>query len=481
MRRNARIVSLKTTLLAAAFWLGPRPAAQTPAQGVGRPVPENAVARPGIDTVGYPQIGPVQKWRIGQEIVASTADSLARRPVGSLEYMLGRSLERVSVRARELAGLAGGPAPHGGGPADGEVDGPFGSVPMPARLTLLPTSQASVDGLLGLIAAASARVDLMIYGWEDDPTGRAVAEALAAAGARGVKVRVLADLGGILMHNPGVARRESGFLDRLAGSPNVRVILPPNPFVRFDHRKLAVADGRVAWSGGMILTEVARTRWENLAFLAEGRVAGQYAALFEDRWREVGGDPEGPTDPSTPMPLAPPNPNAAVRLLRTDDRERSLKNALYHAVDHARHRIYVENPYFSDTIFAEKLVQARRRGVDVRVVVTLRGNVEKLNRFVVLTSNRLMRGGVAVYLAPGMTHVKAMSVDGTWAYLGTGNFDELSLRNNREVGLGVRSPAVVEALDGSVFGPDMARAQRLEQLLPVPRDWLRLQALQLWF
>ena len=57
------------------------------------------------------------------------------------------------------------------------------------------------------------------------------------------------------------------------------------------------------------------------------------------------------------------------------------------------------------------------------------------------TVNRLLRAGIRVYLFPGQTHVKAMSVDGVWAYLGTGNFDPLSLRHNRvkRSGLPVRS------------------------------------------
>ena len=54
-----------------------------------------------------------------------------------------------------------------------------------------------------------------------------------------------------------------------------------------------------------------------------------------------------------------------------------------------------------------------------------------------MTANRLLRAGVRVYLYPGMTHVKATTVDGLWAYLGTGNFDALSLRHNRELGLAV--------------------------------------------
>jgi phosphatidylserine/phosphatidylglycerophosphate/cardiolipin synthase-like enzyme len=47
-----------------------------------------------------------------------------------------------------------------------------------------------------------------------------------------------------------------------------------------------------------------------------------------------------------------------------------------------------------------------------------------------------------------MTHVKAAAVDGRWAYLGTGNFDPLSMRHNRELGLSVSA------------GPSSARSRK---------------------
>jgi cardiolipin synthase A/B len=316
-----------------------------------------------------------------------------------------------------------------------------------------------------------------MYGWGDDPTGRAVAAALAARAQRGVRVRLLVDRTAFLIHNPPAARDCCTFLDALRTVPNVSVIEPPGPFLRFDHRKLAVIDGRVAWTGGMILTEAARRRWHNFAFLAEGPIVAQYACLFEERWREQGGCPEA-LDLDGGPPIAP---NASVRMIRTDVKIRSLRDALFHAVDHATHHIYLENPYFSDEILTDKLVAARARGVDVRAVLTLRGNIERLNRYEALTANRLLRGGVRVYLFPAMTHVKALSADGVWAYIGTGNFDELSLRNNREVGLSVTSPAVVSSLDRHLFLPDMAVSQELTTLLPMPRNRLILELFALWY
>jgi cardiolipin synthase len=417
---------------------------------------------------------------IAREIIHASADALVNEPLCSATQLTGRTIERLAVRTREIA-----PGPFlapldrdCGAHAPGDLGGAFGGPPTPVRLSLLPSSEGSIRALLGLIATAQRRIDLMMYGWEDDPTGREVAGALAARARQGVRVRLLVDRTAYLIHNAPAARDECTFIDVLRTIPNVHVIMPAGALCRFDHRKLAVIDDRIAWSGGMILTEVARRRWHNFAFLAEGPIVAQYAGLFQERWCEQGGRSEALNPYQAGPPIAP---NATARMIRTDICNRSLKEAIYHAVDHAQRQIYLENPYFSDEILTDKLVAARRRGVDVRAVLTLRGNVERLNRYETLTANRLLHGGVRVYLFPAMTHVKALSADGVWAYVGTGNFDELSLRNNPEVGLSVTSPEVVGALDQALFHPDMAVSQELTAPLPGPRHRLLLELFALWY
>ena len=412
---------------------------------------------------------------IVREALAASVRETARRPVKSALKVVGRLAERAGVRGRELLPGRIGSAPFAPEERMPEVGGP----PTPVRVTLIPDSEAALVSLLNLIADARMRIDLMMYGWQDDPTGREVARALADAGARGVRVRLLVDRTGDLIHNPRAATGERTFLDDLADAPNVTLIEPPGAFLRFDHRKLAVIDGRVAWTGGMILTESARRRWHNLAYLAEGPIVSQFASVFEARWVDQGGSFSPRLDPP-PDPALPPN--ATARLIQTDvDGDRSLKATVYDAVDGARRNIFLENPYFSDEILTAKLVSARRRGVDVRVVLTLRGNVRRMNNFETLTANQLVRGGVRVFLYPGMSHVKALSVDGAWCYLGTGNFDELSLRNNRELGLSLAGVDLASDLDRRLFHPDFAASQELLSPLPPPRNRLMLELFALWY
>ena len=81
-------------------------------------------------------------------------------------------------------------------------------------------------------------------------------------------------------------------------------------------------------------------------------------------------------------------------------------------------------------------------------------------------ANRLLRAGIRVYLYPGMTHVKAVVVDGVWAYLGTGNLDPLSLRHNYELGLAISDGPVIADLEQRLFVEDMRPETELMRPLP---------------
>jgi cardiolipin synthase len=105
--------------------------------------------------------------------------------------------------------------------------------------------------------------------------------------------------------------------------------------------------------------------------------------------------------------------------------------------------------------------------VDVRVVLTLDSQVALIDRANKITINRLLAAGIKVYQYPGSIHVKAASVDGLWAYLGTGNFDALSLHRNLELGLAIGGGPVLKELDERLFLPDFQPEWELTSPLPV--------------
>jgi cardiolipin synthase len=342
-----------------------------------------------------------------------------------------------------------------------------------ADIHLFVNGNAALSALHGVIDSAQNRLDVLMYLWDSDALGEEVARGLAARASPKRPVRVLVDGGGNLIDGlPTTA--SSAEVNRvvcwLAKQPNVEVLRTRNAAARFDHRKLVVADGTLAWSGGRNFTAPSFFEYHDLSYTLTGPLASDMAEVFDEFWRQEGGTPA----PPLPAKVVPPPEGAdgLARLVRTRPLHRQLEQALYEAVDQARHHVYVENPYFSDPRLLAKLAAARQRGADVRVVLTVRSGTDAVDHSNRVTANRLLRAGIRVYLYPGMTHVKATSVDGLWAYLGTGNFDYLSLRHNRELGVAVGAGLVLAALEEMLFLPDFRAEWELTEPLPVaPVDY----------
>jgi len=79
-----------------------------------------------------------------------------------------------------------------------------------------------------------------------------------------------------------------------------------------------------------------------------------------------------------------------------------------------------------------------------------------------VTANLLLENGVRVFVYPGMTHVKALIVDG-WACLGSANFNALSLRRNLETNVATSDPGFVGVLRRELFEADLEACHELER------------------
>ncbi len=384
----------------------------------------------------------------------------AELPAHLRAWAAGAVGKRVAMRL-----IPPGPV-RGDGPTFDPADGPA----CPADLCLYVDGNDALAVLDRVIDGATGRLDVTSFLWGNDPYGWHIARKLAARAGPDLPVRVLVGGGNLPQGEPRDAPADhvEAVVCWLARQPHVHLIRTRNAFLRFDHRKLVVADGRVAWGGGRNFTEKAFAGDHDLTYTVTGSTAGRLAAAFEESWRYQGGPP------ADPLPAGPPQGavTAAARVVRTEPTERSLARAVYDAIDGAGSRVYLQTPYLGDGRTVALLGRARRRGADVRVVLTLDTRSRLYDRANRVTANRLLAAGVRVYLYPGMTHVKAAAVDGAWGYVGSANFDSLSLRHNREVGLAITGPAVGD-LEREIFQADFATVPELTEPLDISlTDWL---------
>jgi phosphatidylserine/phosphatidylglycerophosphate/cardiolipin synthase-like enzyme len=84
-------------------------------------------------------------------------------------------------------------------------------------------------------------------------------------------------------------------------------------------------------------------------------------------------------------------------------------------------------------------------------------------------ANYLLEHGVSVYFYPGMTHVKALLIDG-WSVVGSANLNHLSLRLNQEQNVATSDVGFAASLENELFEPDFARSYKLSE--PIAVDWV---------
>ena len=67
-----------------------------------------------------------------------------------------------------------------------------------------------------------------------------------------------------------------------------------------------------------------------------------------------------------------------------------------------------------------ELIQARRSGVDVRVIIPREIDYGLLERTMIVAANQMIGNGIRVFMHPGMSHIKAAVFDGRTTF-GTAN------------------------------------------------------------
>jgi len=307
------------------------------------------------------------------------------------------------------------------------------------RIRMLHNGEEAYPPMLRAIEEARSYVFLATYIFDTNHTGRLFIDALARAAERGVEVRVLLDGVGELYAFP-----RAGTLLKRRGVKIGR-FLPPSlfpPAVHINlrnHRKILVADGRVAFMGGMNIGD--RHLGQNLNnpsrvidvhFRIEGPVVQQLQEVFIEDWAFCTGDREAlKLDPGVV---------AGRAICRTiaegpnEDLDR-LGTTLVGAISSAKHRVSIVTPYFlpSREIISALQVAALRR-VEVEVILPSKNNLPFVHWATRNMLWELLQRGVRVYYQPPpFVHSKLFVVDDLYAQIGSANLDPRSLRLNFEL------------------------------------------------
>ncbi|MBA3564822.1 MAG: cardiolipin synthase B [Gammaproteobacteria bacterium] len=324
------------------------------------------------------------------------------------------------------------------------------------RVELLVNGIEIFPAMLSSIREARQSVNMLSYVYWTGDIAREFADELSAAARRGVEVRVLIDAFGGRTMDPALVQQMQH-----AGCRFARF----HPFRWYNlrrwnnrtHRKVLVVDGRIGFTGGVGIASEwtgdaqGPRQWRDDHFRIEGPAVRYLQGAFAENWRQASA--EVLAGERMFPPLAPAGAARMVPLNAAPQGSISDIAFVYWLLFHSAHeKVRIATPYFAPDPELELGVQeAARRGVEVTLLVPGPHQDAAVVGYASRTYyRRLLKAGVRIFeYQPTMMHTKTVTVDNTWAVIGSSNFDSRSFELNYEIAVAVYDRPFVEALNAS--------------------------------
>lgn len=352
-------------------------------------------------------------------------------------------------------------------------------------LTLLKTGSAFFPALIEAIDGASREFLLETYIFENDATGKQVADALCRAAQRGVTVRIVVDGFG----SPAFDAALRPALE--AAGAHVLVYRPEKARWRLRryrlrrlHRKLASADGRIAFIGGINIIDDVDARQPapprfDYAVRLEGPLLGAIHASMRQLWTLVAWTNlplRRLARQSLPVHAAPRGHLRAAFVVRDNVlHRRDIEDAYLEAIENARQDILLANAYFlPGRRFRRALLRAAERGI--RIHILLQGRIEYFLQYYATQAlyGALLSSGIRIFeYHHSFLHAKVAVIDCCWATVGSSNIDPFSLFLAREANIIIDDSEFASELRASLDAAIENGAHELRREDWERQSWLR--------
>ena len=332
------------------------------------------------------------------------------------------------------------------------------------RYRALINGDAIFPAMLDAIRGARQSITFETYIYWSGEIGQQFAQALSERARAGVKVHVLLDW-------VGSQKIEQSYLDEMERAGVHMQKFHPLSWYSLGrlnnrtHRKLLVVDGTRGFTGGVGIapewTGHAQDadHWRDSHFEVQGPVVAQMQAVFVDNWTKTSGQVLHGARYFPPIAPLVPGDNGRAQMFSSSPSGGSESMHLMYlaAITAAERSIDLSSAYFvPDDLTIRALLDARKRGVRVRVIVP--GPV--MDSKTVQAASRAMWGrlldaGIGIFeFQRTMYHCKVLVLDNLLVSVGSTNFDDRSFRLNDEANLNIYDP-VFAAEQTKIFEDDL--------------------------
>src|SRR5688500_8115033 len=350
-----------------------------------------------------------------------------------------RSAKLIEQQHAKIEALAEGPCGQFGRLATMLWASSGAPLTLANRFEILQNADEKYPRLVEDLRGAKHSIHMLYYEWASDPFTEEVGRLLGDKVKEGVEVRILYDpVGSFWMLSNRYVRWMRGMGIQMF--PFAPIYLLHTLSYR-NHRKIAIVDGRVAYSGGLNMTEKHLTGpdgfsgWRDTHTRVSGEAALVLQSVFATMWHNTTGenvfqdqyfpeiDEQGPQLPIQVVSAGP------------DSEWKAIRQSYLAMIGLARHHVYLQSPFLIlDDSLSETLKSAALSGVDVQLMIAPKGaEFSPAYRAGMTYAADMARAGVAVLMYQGeYFHAKTACVDSAICSIGSANMDIRSFSINYE-------------------------------------------------
>ena len=222
-----------------------------------------------------------------------------------------------------------------------------------------------------------------------------------------------------------------------------------------NHRKMTIVDGKVAFTGGINLADECINidkkygYWKDSNIKIVGDAIWTYTVMFLSIWnvfRESDKDflvfKYNFKNKKTNKSFIVPYGDTPL------DKKQVSKNIYLNIINEASKYLYISTPYLIiDNDMINSLILAKKRGVDVRIVIPGIPDKKIIYTTTEIYAERLVKNGIKIYkYTPGFNHAKVFIADDKVATVGTINLDYRSLYLHFECGCYLENDKVLNKI-----------------------------------
>lgn len=315
------------------------------------------------------------------------------------------------------------------------------------KLNILKSGHEKFVYLFQDIEQAKHHIHLEYFNFRNDSIANCLFSLLEKKAKEGVKVRAIFDAFGNWSNNKPLKKKHLRAYQE-AGIEIVKFDPIKFPWINHayhrDHRKIAIIDGKIGYTGGMNIADYYITglpefgEWRDMHVRIEGDAVHQMQDIFVDMWKkctkeEIKGEEYFPYKhiPHTN------EQNKSVAIVDRYPRKtpKIMRRTYAHAIENAESVVQIINPYFTPTPIIRKAIEnAVEKGVKVEIMIPGKSDIKFSPDAAFYIANKLRKKGADIYIFNGgFHHSKIMMVDSIYSTIGSTNLNSRSLFYDYEI------------------------------------------------